>query len=432
MQRYTVLVVVVLILAGPAGVTAAAPPPEDPTTDSGPVAASAAQADLVTLTIQLRTDDGDPVGNAQVNVSYDGGRNTTRSFSNGQALVDVPEGVDVTVRVDHPRYVRNTPFVVQNVGPGEEIEVPMFLKSVAVVEVNDSSSMVEDATVTLRKTSTGTVAAEGRTDSNGEYRSPEIEAGAYVVTVVKDFYSQNTLEFEATPGTAETQVPLSERTVNLNVRVEDDHFDPAQAVSDATIEVLYEGQTLKTARTGANGNTVISVGVNAQYTIRATKDGYGTAEQAFFLGEDDRSFVYKISRERDLQVTAVNNRVIAGENVLVRVRNAYAEPVEGVTVLRNGSSVATTGGSGEATVPIPERGTFELSASSNDGEVTSGTVLVQGVQAATATATSNPTTTAPPSTTSTPESVLPQPGFGPAIAVFAFLTVAFVLTRRRD
>ncbi|PSQ16505.1 hypothetical protein BRD00_10970 [Halobacteriales archaeon QS_8_69_26] len=431
MVRLTVLAVVCAVVASVVAAPVAAAV-DVGTVDGNADAEGDGEADLVTLTIKVRTDNGETVGGADVTVSHSQGTNETRTRANGNTLVDVPRGDDVTIEVDHGDYIRNFPVTVSSVGENEEVVVTMYPRATAQVNVEDESGPVEDAKVTLTKLGRNRVAAEGRTDGNGFWQSDQIEAGTYQVAVVKTGYSRTVTELEVR-DLVSTTVTVEETTVQVRVRVVDDHFQSPEPIEGANVAIELGGQTVKQAVTGSNGNTRISVGVNGQYKIRVTKDGYQTVEDEFILGEEGKEFTYRINRERSLSLTAVNNRVLAGESVLVRVKNAYGERVEGATITRNGTEVGSTDAEGELQVSIPDAGTFEISAS-KDG-VTSDGVIVQGQRAATETPTETPTATpteTPTATTTTPEndSVLGLPGFGTVTAALAVLLALAALAVR--
>jgi hypothetical protein len=118
------------------------------------------------------------------------------------------------------------------------------------------------------------------------------------------------------------------------------------------------------------------------------------------------------------------NSVAAGGDVLVQVRNAYDESVQGATVERGGESVGTTDASGELRVSVPEVGEFDVVASQND--ISSEPAVVEGIDRA-PDATEETTTT----TTGTTEESDPLPGFGPVVALVAAALAVAALRRRR-
>lgn len=427
MERAKVCVAVLLVVAGGTVTTAAG--------TGGSAGAADATPELVTLTMAVQTPAGEPIGGATVRISYEGGSNRTKTFSNGKALVDVPRGADVSINISHSKYVINHPVEVTGVGPSETVQITMYQRANAIVEVSDGSASLKDARVTLTKTSTGRVAAEGYTGNDGIFQTQDIEAGRYLVTAVKRGFEKTSRTVEVTPPNTGTTITLSEATAEVVVTVKDDHFRTPQPIADATVEIRYQGEVLVSGKTGGSGKRGLPVGVNGQYTVRVTKEGYQVAEQTFYLAESDRSFEFTINRERRLDLSAVNERVLAGESVLVRVRNAYGEPVQGALIRRNGTNVGTTDGSGELKVTIPETGTYRIVASTEG--VSSNAVTVRGVEAAKPTETATPTPTATATQTPTPTpgettSSEPLPGFTAVVTLAGILAALGALARRRD
>jgi len=388
--------------------------------DGGVSASDASQSDLVTLTVDVQTDTGEPVGGAEVEVEYEGGSNTTQTFSNGQALVDVPEGADVIVRVTDDRYVINRPVGVANVRDGRTVEVTMYPKSTAVVEVRDDSGAVRDAEVSLRKQGDSEPLDTDTTGDDGVYQLDDVEAGTYEATVVKRGYARKQVSFTLDGDTGGRVVTLEGATVQLSVRVLDDHFRSPQPVGDVEVRVTVGDRSVRTGPTDDSGRVQFTVGANGQYTVRVTKQGYTTAERTTVVGESDRTFEFTVQRTPTLTVRTGADRVVAGENVLAQVKNAYGENVEGAVVERDGEAVGRTDASGEVRVSIPETGEYEVVAG-QDG-VVSEPAVVEGVRAATTTARTVGTTTTEAD---------PLPGFGAVVALAGVLLAVAVLARRR-
>jgi 5-hydroxyisourate hydrolase-like protein (transthyretin family) len=437
MTRLVIAVVLLLVLAPIAGTTAVLADGHGAgngaVTDGGPggpseAALENAEADLVTVTIKVRTPDGDPIGGADVTVEYEQGSNQTQTFSNGNALVDVPREADLRISVTHSDYVLNFPKRVASVRDEEEVDIVMRRASLVIANVEDENGPVEGAEVTMWRPGSSRDVAQGTTDADGRFRSPELEQGEYVVRVRKDGYYEETKRVDAT-GRIETTVEIEEGSVPVSVTVRDDYFDSPQAVSDATVTVLYRGGQIIQAQTGSSGSREISLGVNAQYTLRVTKDGYRTDEETIVLGESAKSTSFNIQREPSLSVETLTTRVVAGEAVLVRVRNAYGEAVEGATVSRNGTVVGETDGNGELQVDVPEQGTYDITA---EADGVSDDVLVEGIAPSEATTTTTTTTeTTTTTTTETTTTEAPLPGFTALVAGVAVLAGIAVLAVRR-
>lgn len=312
MKGATVSVVALLVIAPIAVATAATAPAAAADSASGAASGATAASELVTLTIVLQTPSGDPIGQAQVNVTYEGGSNQTRSFSNGKALVDVPRGADVTIHIDHPKYIRNHPVTVNDVG-SETVEVTMYRRAIAVVDVKGPTGKIKDAKVTLTKTSTGQVAAEGFTGDDGIFQTEDIESGRYLVSVLKRGYKKKSKGLEVSPPNSGTTVTLEPASTNLEVTVRDDHFATPQPVDGATVKILYQGTPVRSGTTGESGRLTLNVDVNGQYTLQVTKQGYQAAETEFYLSQQPKSFTFTINRKHRLSLTAVNERILVDE-----------------------------------------------------------------------------------------------------------------------
>ncbi len=395
-------------------------------TPAGAVAAAdAAQPDLVTVMMMVQTNEGEPVGGASVEVFYDSGSNQTQTFSNGQALVDVPRGTDITVDVTDDDFVLNRPVGATNVDGDTVVEVTMYPKATMVVETADDGGTVRNAQVSVTKRGSEAELDSDTTGDDGIYQLDDIETGVYDVTVVKRGYLREQVEINLTqPSTGQTVV-LEEATTNLDVRVFDDHFRSPQPLSDAVVTVVTDGQEVLSGRTGDNGRRQLSVGVNGQYTIRVTKDDYTMTERTIVVGESGQELEFNVRRTPTLTVRPGADSVAAGETVLVQVRNAYGESVEGATIERDGERVGTTDANGELRVEIPETGEFEIVASQNG--VTSEPTVIEGIDRAPDTTETTTTT----ETTETTEESDPLPGFGPVVALVAAV-LAIALLRRRS
>lgn len=422
-----VAVLTILSFALPAGAIA-------PTASSDGAGSVTATETPVTLTVQLQAPDGSAIGGANVTVSYDDTSQTTTSFSNGNALVDVPEDAVVTIHVDHPEYIVNH-NVTHDVAQAETVGITMYRRGISVVEVRnaeeDSPNKIQNALVEFTKVGSDRNAASGYTGSNGIYQTPDVESGEYEVVVRKRGFLVRETTINITPQNPGTVIELTEATVDVAVTVQDDHFSNPQPVQGATVAIRYQGQSLLTGQTGDSGRRTLPVGVNGQYTLRVTKDGYQTVERTFSLGEEGTSYSLSMNRNRSLSVEVVSDRVIAGESSLIRVENAYGDRVEDALIRRNGTDVGRTDANGELQVDIPEAGTFAFVAV--DGDVRSEPVTVTGYDPSTATATATATPTATPTETETTASESgPLPGFTPLVGLLGILgAIAIVALRRR-
>ena len=379
-----------------------------------------AQQSTATLTVTVETGNGTVVSGATISATWDGGSTQATTAGNGKAFVDVPEGERVELDVSHPDYIRNFPRVVEN-ATERAVTVEVAPRASLAVSATADESALADATVVLRRD--GRIVASGRTDSNGRYATGSVEAGDYSLSVVKPGYFRETADVTVS-GSANRAVELESGAVTYTVAVVDPHFDPAEPVASATVEIGGVGsvQTLQ------DGETTVRLPVNADLDVVVSKDGYDDTERTLSVEETEDSVTVEMSRTPSLSVATSNQRTVAGESVTVTVTNAYDEPVEGATVLRNGDSVGQTDADGELSVEIPSAGEFELG--SRQGDLAADAVTVTGVQPATDSPTATETATATDTATATEE---PSSGFAPGFStVLALLAVlGFALLARR-
>ena len=377
--------------------------------------------ETVTVTVAVRDRAGNAVADADLDVEWDGGSTTATTAGNGKAFVDVPAGAEVTVGVTHPRYVRNDPYVIDSAAE-REVEVSVFRKSTARLEVSDDDGSVADARVLIERG--GLDVATGRTGPNGVFQSDVLQAGSYTVTVSKPGYYTRTKPLEI-DGDITNRVALRRGSVTVGIRVADPHFDPARAVPNATVTVT----DVATERTGRSGNVSVTAPVNTETTLRVTRDGYRAVERDLTVGETATNVSVGISRTPSITLESANERMVAGERVVLTATNAYGEPASAATVSLDGERVGTTDGEGEIRVPIDDPGDHTLSAT-KDG-VRSNDVSVEAISADGGTDTADATPTASPTdeptTTATSDS---SPGFTPLLALLAILLVAARFARR--
>ncbi|WP_267640491.1 carboxypeptidase-like regulatory domain-containing protein [Haloarchaeobius amylolyticus] len=396
------------------------------------VAAADGSTPDVALRITVVSETGDPVGNANVTITYGDEQKTRETVSNGEVLFDVPEGADVGVEVDHPSLVRNHPTSLANVQDGDELTVKMYESASATLSVEDRDGAVADAKVTVKK-SDQRPAATGTTGSDGAFETGEIEAGEYTVTIAKSGYYREQTTIVAGDSTTET-VSIREGSVNVEFGVVDPYFNESRPLQ-ASIAIDGVG----TFQTDKNGNRTVSLGVNTEYPVTVTKDGYQSYSGTFTVGESAKTVTYELTREPALSLEPANTQVVVGQNLRVTVTDEYGEPAEGVDVRVDGSSKATTGADGGATVEITSAGEVELSAA--NGSVTSDVVTIEGVQPATdssdgtttADTTDQTTATTAPGTETTGEDGGgggATPGFGIGVALVALLGSLLVLQKR--
>jgi PGF-CTERM protein len=382
--------------------------------------AAAQSGETVTVTVAVRDSADNPIDGADLNAEWDGGSTTATTAANGKAFVDVPEGAEVTIEVTHPRYVRNSPYVVSEASE-REVEVEVFRKSSVRLEVSDQDGPVEGARILIERG--GLDVATGETGSNGVYESGVLQAGDYTVTVRRSGYyvRRKPLEID---GNVTNRVALRAGSVAVDVSVVDPHFDSPRSVADARVNLTG----FATSRTGPDGATALRTPVNVRTTLQVRKEGYRSTTRDVQVGEENASFTVELSRIPSLTIEATNDRVVAGERAPVAVTNAYGEPAPGVTVTLDGEAVGETDADGELAVRIDDPGDRTLRATS--GDVRSNEIVVEAIEprgdaTATASQPSNATATGTPDGTE-----VVTPGFTPVAAVIAVLAVAALLRRR--
>ncbi|MEF8784814.1 MAG: carboxypeptidase-like regulatory domain-containing protein [Haloarculaceae archaeon] len=401
----------------------------------GAIGGAIAQDDTVTVTLAVVDSNGDPVGNTDISVTWngdEGGPINETTAGNGKAFVDVPRGADLEVEIDDDEYVRNSPFVKFNAAE-EEIRVPVSLSGQATLTVQSDTGPVSDAKITLFQG--GSSVETVRTNDSGAATTRRLERGKYGLRVEKAGFYTNDSEFELT-GDTETQVALERGTVPVDFRVVDEHFDEARPVDNATVAIPQIGYS---SRTFDNGETATSVRVNREYTAEVSKDGYETVSQRFTVGEEPASVDITISRADTLNVRSANNRVVVGESTRITVTDEYGEPVPNAAVRVGGQSASRTNDDGEAEVTINATGNVTVTVS--DAGL-SASVTVEGVETGsdlTPTATPTPESPTPSpepaetdEMTTEPEETAGDsgPGFGIAVTLAALAGV-LALARRR-
>jgi PGF-CTERM protein len=387
-----------------------------------------AQDDPVTLTVAVTDQDGDPVGGVTVEAAWetDSGETGTASgttVSNGNVLLDVPEGASVELNVDDDTYIRNSPVRVDDASESE-VALDVSRSGTATVTVLDAQNRSQaDATVTVRED--GRAIDRGETGSDGSYETARLERGTYEVTVVKPGYYETEREVTVSLST-EVTVGVERGTVTLDVRTFDDHFDPPEPIDNGSVRVsssVYDGEVSVT-----EGAASLNVPVNAEYTVEVVKDDYDATPKLVRVQESAVSTNVTAQRTPTLSVTTVNERVLVGETTRATVRNAYGEPVAGATVTVDGEAVGETDDRGEVDVPISSAGDRTIAA--QDGSVESDPITIEGVETAEETG-SDDNESNGGDTDDSGDTDDGAPGFGVVAAVLALLAAAAAAGRHR-
>lgn len=337
---------------------------------AGPAVAQ--ETELVTLTVTVVDDEGESLGNVGLEATWsaDGGGSvaeTTRA--NGQVLLDVPRGADVTITIDDEAYVRNEPFVHEDASTGP-VNVTVREAGTATVEVVDAEGAVADAQVRLWRA--GTTVVRNRTSAEGTHTSTLIEQGQYHLTVRKSGYLTNRTTVTV-DGNVTERVTLSQASRLVTFHVTDDHFDRPRSLTAVAITV---GGNMVT--TLSNGEATIRLPVNTDYELEVTKAGYETITPSLSVDEADLQRNVSIQRLDAISVTPEQSQVVVGQSVRVTVTDEYGEPVPNATLSIGGETVGETDAEGEATVSIESGGSVEIAATSGD---LAANASVQGVAA---------------------------------------------------
>lgn len=381
-----------------------------------PAGATTAES-KVTLTVSVVDQGGVAIGGADVTASWDGGEATASTASNGRALIDVPEGADVSLDAAHEDFVLNHPVEVADAGE-EDVTVRMALKGHATVTVTDETGEpLAGATVTLERD--GRTAVEGETDADGTFESGVVEQGRYEIGAVKPGYYRETAR-QRVGIDSRTTFELASGTADLQVRVVDDHFEEPRTLEGARIRISDSVGELATIR-ATGGTASMDVPVNNRYRVTVLKDGYREDGRHVNVIEGDRSVTVASQRVPSLTLESQNSRVIVGETTRLNVINAYGEAVEGVAIRHEGETVAETGADGYATVTVEAVGDQEFTAVLDGLE--SDPIVIQGVDPD---AEEDAETTDEPD----PDTAEDLPGFGVAAALVALLSVGFLARRR--
>lgn len=335
----------------------------------GPVASEPATQAMVTITVEVVDQNETPLGSATVNASWEGGHATETTKSNGKALVDVPQGERVELNVTHANYVRNFPFVIPS-AEDKEYQVDVAQKASATIRTTNVAGEPVAAEVTVIQNGREVTSADSGTD--GTFETGTIERGTYEVKVLKPGYFRNQTTLTVA-GTVSQTLRIERGSVTVEFAVEDDHFDPARPVQNATVNIQGSGSV----QTLSNGEATLQIPVNTWVTATVSKPGYGEVTKRVHVGEQRKSVTVTIRRTPELRLVTANTRVVVGETVRVQVTNEYGTPLEGVTVTLDGNQVGTTDENGVLQVPIEERGTHELRAKTDRRG--SETIVVEGV-----------------------------------------------------
>jgi PGF-CTERM protein len=393
-----------------------------------PGAIGTVAAQDVTLDITMVDQDGDPVGNVDFTVTWNGTEGGPENYStsaSGRRLVDVPEGADVRISIADDQYIRNSAYTITNAS-GQAVEISVARSGQATITVQGPNGPVANADVTVRSGFSDIDSTT--TDADGTATTARIEQGTYNFRVYKSGFLTNVTEIFVS-GQTDRTIQLERGSVEARFTVVDDHFDDPRPLENATIRIPRLGTTLTTF---ADGTGTAGVPVNNRYDVTVSKDGYGSETRTLIVREEAASLDLSIQRVPAMNIDTDQDRNLVGESTTLTATNEYGEPVSGATVSVDGEEVGQTNDAGQLDVPIERTGDITIEVS---GQSRSGSVTVQGVEPATEpTGTAAPTDTATATGTATDSPTETAgdsgPGFGIGAAVLALAGV-LLLARRR-
>lgn len=386
------------------------------------VGGATAQDETVTVEVNLVDQEDDGIGGAELTAVWDDGSDAATTTSSGLAFLEVPEGADVEIRMDHPEYVRNKPYQIENaaVPAGEDrlqTTIRASLSGTAAITVEDSDGPVGDVTVRLREQFGDRDRLDRfRTSANGLVETPEIERGTYTVTTSASRYLDTQTTLTVDEDDVSESITIEQGFVDLTVNVTDDYFDSPQALANARIDI--EGDTVSTR---SDGTRTTDVAVNTRLDVTVTRDGYQSVTETVNIRESAQTLNVSIQREPELNLQSSQQRIVIGESTTVTATNAYADPAEDVTISLDGSEVGQTDSMGQLSIEIQTPGSQDITAE-RDGLSTS--VTVEGIDPDADDDTGEIDTEEPEDDDSL------GPGFGVAAALVALLAVAVAARRR--
>ncbi|MBV0902111.1 carboxypeptidase regulatory-like domain-containing protein [Haloarcula salina] len=387
------------------------------TTASGTVAAQS----QVTLTVTVVDQDGDTISDVDISARWDDGaggpvNETTRA--NGQALVDVPAGANVTIQIHDDRYVRNVPVEVVD-AETQAVEVDVSESATATVRaVNADGDPVENPRIRLYRD--GNYVVDRNAGGDGSVTTKPVEEGEYRVIVTKPGFYRNLTSVDVSGETSAT-IQLREGAVLLRASVADDYFDDPRPIRDATVSISSDNGFSGTVPTLSDGTASVSVPVNDRYDVTVTKDGYETVDRTVRVDESETAIDVAIQRTPALTLTPTNRRVVVGETVRLTVVDEYGEPVANATVSQGGSEVGLTDAEGELSATVPSAGNVTFTATADD---LSATANVTGVSADGDGGAATPAPTQEQTPTGTTDAG--GPGFTAGLAALALLAAALL------
>jgi len=385
--------------------------------------AVSAQEDQVTISATVVDQDGRSVGGGiDVTAEWDGGSVNGTTVSSGQVLLDVPRGANVSIQIDDDRYVRNTPYRVED-ATAESVDVPVATSATADITVrNTDGQPVENARVLLYQYGSNQFVTDQQTGSDGTVTTPAVESRTYRLDVLKSGYYTNRTRVEV-QGETNLSATIEQGEVLLTVSVVDDNVEPAEPL-DAAVEI----PSVATLQTGTDGESATRVPVNTRYDISVTKDGYDRNETRVRVAESSANATITLARTDRIDIDA-SDRAVVGGRIYFEATDEYGNPATNATVSLDGEVLGRTDDSGELRITPESAGVKNYTI--DDGE-TQSTVTIS-VFAPGESQTGTPAAAAGEGSATATETTSggSGPGFTPVTAAAAVALLSLVAYRRR-
>lgn len=205
------------------------------------------------------------------------------------------------------------------------------------------------------------------TDSNGEFETPVVPTGSYVVLVEADGYSGRTFDRNITQGGSDTRFPLVADASIEGTVTDAEIGDP---IEDATvIAVDADGNEYRTSNLTTDGNYSLTVPGEADYQVRANaSDHFESANLTVQVdsGETNESNDFALEpRNATIDGDVTDAKLGAGAaiaNATVTVEEADGMPLTGF------STTVETDENGRYAVEVPPHAEYNVSVAAPDHE----------------------------------------------------------------
>lgn len=346
--------------------------------DTAPEIETTTAQEFGTAEVQVVDRSGNPVGGVEVTAVWDDGEGTDTTRSDGRALIDVPADTTVEFSVEHPdgEFVKNHQPVEASDVAGDTVTIEMAEPGNAAITVVDTNgNPVDGVQLSLYHDGDTRLVGTESTDSDGTAVFSDIEQRAYDIETLRAGYNTVESSFDLDSADVSEELEIESNRVDVQFTVVDDHFDPAEPVGDAIIDI--EGFGTLPPTFSDDGTQDQSLPVNDEYEITVDKEGYDAVTETLTVDEEPTSLNVSIQRTPEITIEQLQSAVVTDEMTLATIRNAYGEPVEGASVSINDESVGQTDAQGQIFFNITATGENEISASFGGLTATSTIVGVE-------------------------------------------------------